>query len=151
MPRNDAFDLDRFVAAQADVYQDALAEIRSGRKRTHWMWFVFPQIDGLGSSTTSRRFAITSAAEAKAYLEHPILGPRLLECCRALLELKRESATDIFGSPDDMKLRSSATLFAAVSEPGSVFEKILDRFFGTPDGQTLELLERRTPSAPAVD
>ena len=151
MPRNDAFDLDRFVAAQADVYQDALAEIRSGRKRTHWMWFVFPQIAGLGSSTTSRRFAITSAAEAKAYLEHPILGPRLLECCRALLDLKLGSATAIFGSPDDMKLRSSATLFAAVSEPGSVFEKILARFFGSPDSRTVELLKRRTSGAPAVD
>ncbi len=146
MPREDAFDLDRFVAAQANVYADALAEIRSGRKRTHWMWFVFPQIDGLGSSATSRRFAIRNAAEAKAYLEHAILGPRLVECSQALLALDVKSATEIFGSPDDVKLRSSATLFAAVSEPGSVFEKVLGRFFGTPDARTLELL-RRGPGA----
>ena len=130
MDSRDAFDLGRFVSAQEDVSDSALAEIRAGRKRTHWMWFIFPQIAGLGSSATSTRFAIKSAAEARAYLSHPILGPRLLECCTALLELESKSATEIFGSPDDMKLRSCATLFASVTEPGSVFERVLERFYG---------------------
>ncbi|HEY2163621.1 MAG TPA: DUF1810 domain-containing protein, partial [Gemmatimonadaceae bacterium] len=110
MDSRDTFDLGRFVAAQEDVYDSALAEIRAGRKRTHWMWFVFPQIAGLGFSETSARFAIKTAAEARAYLAHPILGPRLLECCEALLELRSRSAAEIFGSPDDLKLRSCATL-----------------------------------------
>jgi uncharacterized protein (DUF1810 family) len=137
----DAFDLSRFVAAQEDVYDTALAEIRGGRKRTHWMWFIFPQIAGLGFSATSARFAIKSAAEAKAYLAHPVLGPRLIECCEALLELHSRSAAEIFGSPDDMKLRSSATLFASASKPGSVFERVLARFFdGEPDERTAALL-----------
>ena len=141
MDSRDTFDLGRFVSAQEDVYDSALAEIRGGRKRTHWMWFVFPQIAGLGSSAVSARFAIRSAAEARAYLAHPILGPRLVECCEALLELSSTSATEIFGSPDDMKLRSCATLFASVSEPGSVFERVLTRFFdGAPDERTEALL-----------
>ena len=123
------------------MYDTALAEIRSGRKRTHWMCFVFPQIDGLGSSATSSHFAIKSAGEARAYLAHPILGPRLRECCEALLTLKTQSATEVFASPDDMKLRSCATLFAAVSGPGSLFEHVLGRFFeGGRDARTLELL-----------
>jgi uncharacterized protein (DUF1810 family) len=139
----DTFDLGRFVSAQDGVYDSALAELRGGRKRTHWMWFVFPQIAGLGSSAVSARFAIRSAAEARAYLAHPILGPRLLECCEALLELISTAATEIFGSPDDMKLRSCATLFASVSEPGSVFERVLSRFFdGKPDERTEALLRQ---------
>ena len=140
MDSRDAFDLDRFVSAQEDVYDSALAEIRAGRKRTHWMWFVFPQLRGLGSSPIARQFAIRSAAEARAYLVHPILGPRLLECCEALLELSSTSATDIFGSPDDMKLRSCVTLFASVSEPGSVFQRVLSRFFGGAPDQRSEAL-----------
>ncbi len=142
------WELSRFVDAQdGGVYEAALAEIRSGRKRTHWMWFVFPQIDGLGSSPTSRRFAIRGADEAKAYLAHPVLGPRLLDCMRAVLPAPGKSATDIFGSPDDMKLRSCATLFASVSEPGSVFEQVLARFFdGRPDPRTEELLRREDRS-----
>ena len=141
MDSRDTFDLGRFVSAQEGVYDSALAEVRGGRKRTHWMWFVFPQIAGLGSSAVSARFAIRSTAEARAYLAHPILGPRLLECCGALLELSSTSATDIFGSSDDMKLRSCATLFASVSEPGSVFERVLSRFFdGKPDERTEALL-----------
>jgi uncharacterized protein (DUF1810 family) len=137
----DTFDLDRFVSAQEDVYDSAVAEIRAGRKRTHWMWFVFPQLRGLGSSPISRQFAIRSAAEARAYLAHPILGPRLLECCEALLRVNGGSANEIFGSPDDLKLRSCATLFASISEPGSVFERVLGRFFdGAPDGRTEALL-----------
>ncbi len=134
-------DLNRYIDAQIGVYESALAEIRSGHKRTHWMWFVFPQIDGLGHSPTSRHFAIADAGEAKAYLAHPTLGPRLIECMRAVLQARADSATDIFGTPDDMKLRSCATLFASVSEPGSVFEQVLDRFFGgAPDVRTQELL-----------
>jgi uncharacterized protein (DUF1810 family) len=105
------------------------------------MWFVFPQIDGLGSSSTSRHFAIKSAGEARAYLAHPVLGARLLESMRAVLAARANSATEIFGSPDDMKLRSCATLFATAAEPGSVFEQVLDRFFGgKPDARTEELL-----------
>jgi uncharacterized protein (DUF1810 family) len=141
MHSRDTFDLDRFVSAQEDVYDSAIAEIRAGRKRTHWMWFVFPQLRGLGSSPISRQFAIRSAAEARAYLAHPILGPRLLECCDALLRVNAGSANEIFGSPDDLKLRSCATLFASVSEPGSVFERVLGRFFdGAPDERTEALL-----------
>jgi len=137
----DAFDLGRFVSAQEDVYDSALAEIRGGRKRTHWMWFVFPQLRGLWSSPISRQFSIRSAAEARAYLAHPVLGPRLIECCEALLRVNGGSARDIFGSPDDLKLRSCATLFASVSEPGSVFERVLSRFFGgAPDERTEALL-----------
>ena len=143
MDPRDTFDLDRFVSAQEDVYDSALAEIRGGRKRTHWMWFVFPQVRGLGSSPISRQFAIRSAAEARAYLAHPVLGPRLIECCEALLRVNDGSAHDIFGSPDDLKLRSCATLFASVSEPGSVFERVLSRFFGgAPDERTEALLLR---------
>jgi uncharacterized protein (DUF1810 family) len=137
----DTFDLSRFVTAQEDVYESALAEIRGGSKRTHWMWFVFPQLRGLGSSPISRQFAIRSAAEARAYLAHPILGARLLECCDALLRVKAGSAKEILGSPDDLKLRSCATLFASVSEPGSVFERVLAQFFdGEPDERTEALL-----------
>ncbi len=141
MDSRDTFDLDRFVSAQEDVYDSALAEIRAGRKRTHWMWFVFPQLRGLGSSAISRQFAIRSTAEARAYLAHPILGARLLECCDALLRVSGGSANDIFGSPDDLKFRSCATLFASVAEPGSVFERVLGRFFGgAPDKRTEALL-----------
>jgi len=134
---NDPHDLERFVLAQKDDFSLALAEIRAGRKQSHWMWYIFPQFDGLGFSSMSRRFAIKSEAEARAYLRHPVLGPRLMECCEAAIALDGRSATEVFGSPDDMKLRSCATLFAAVSPPGSVFEHVLDRFFhGSRDEQT---------------
>ena len=137
----DAHDLARFVAAQEGVYGRALAEIRGGRKRSHWMWFIFPQYQGLGFSETSRRYAIRSAAEARAYLAHPVLGPRLLECAEAVLGVEGRTATEVFGSPDDMKLRSSATLFAHVSPKGSVFEKLLDKYYpGQRDEKTLELI-----------
>ncbi|QOV90341.1 DUF1810 domain-containing protein [Humisphaera borealis] len=136
------FDLSRFIEAQEPIYADALAEIRAGRKRSHWMWFIFPQIAGLGTSQTSRHFAIKGWAEAEAYLEHPLLGPRLDECSRAALDVEGKSANEIFGSPDDMKLRSSATLFAAVSGLDSVFGRLLERFFeGEPDPTTLRLLD----------
>ena len=137
----DPHDLDRFVLAQADDYDRALAEIRAGQKRSHWMWYVFPQLEGLGSSAMARRYAIRSRAEAEAYLGHPVLGPRLRECAEAALGVDGPSAHEIFGSPDDAKLRSSATLFAAVSPAGSAFHRLLDRYFdGVPDPRTTELL-----------
>ena len=137
---NDSYDLNRFVEAQRDEYDQALSEIRSGRKRTHWMWYVFPQVDGLADSATSRHFAIKSLDEARAYLAHPVLGPRLLECAEAVLAVEGRSASDIFGSPDDLKLRSSATLFAAVY-PKSAFDRLLDKYYGgVPDEMTLHLI-----------
>jgi uncharacterized protein (DUF1810 family) len=138
---DDPHDLSRFVQAQEQDYARSLAEIRSGRKRSHWMWYIFPQFDGLGASPTSRRYSIQSLAEAEAYLRHSVLGPRLLECAAAVLEVEGRSAVEIFGSPDDVKLRSCATLFACVSPAGSVFERLIDRYFeGRRDGQTLRLL-----------
>jgi uncharacterized protein (DUF1810 family) len=141
----DPFDLNRFVQAQKDSYDQALAEIRRGAKRSHWMWFIFPQFAGLGFSPTSQHYAIKSLSEARAYLEHPMLGPRLLECMSAAIQVPEASAYDIFGSPDDMKLRSSATLFQAISPPGSIFEQLLTRFFdGQPDDRTMTLLAKHT-------
>jgi uncharacterized protein (DUF1810 family) len=138
---DDPHGLSRFVQAQERDYARALAEIRSGRKRSHWMWYIFPQFDGLGASPTSRWYSIKSLAEAGAYLRHPLLGPRLVECISATLEVEGRSALEIFGSPDDVKLRSCATLFACVSPAGSVFERLIDRFFeGRRDDQTLRLL-----------
>ncbi len=138
---DDPYDLARFVTAQADDYDTALAEVRAGRKRSHWMWYVFPQLDGLGSSPTAKQYAIKSAAEARAYLAHPTLGPRLVRVCAAAVEVRGRSAREVFGSPDDLKLRSSATLFAALSPPGSVFQQVLDQYFdGEPDGRTEQLL-----------
>lgn len=138
----DPFDLQRFVQAQAGVYHRALAEIQSGQKRSHWMWFIFPQFAGLGVSATSQHYAIKSRAEAAAYLTHPVLGPRLVACAEALLALTGDrSAHDIFGYPDDRKLQSCATLFAAVSPPGSCFEQLLARYYeDRRDERTLVLL-----------
>jgi uncharacterized protein (DUF1810 family) len=131
-PRGDGdpYDLQRFVDAQSDVYERALAELRSGRKRTHWMWFVFPQIRGLGSSPMAQRFAIGSPAEAAAYLAHPVLGPRLVTCARALLELDGADPVAVLGPVDAMKLRSSMTLFARVPGADPAFRAVLDRCFG---------------------
>jgi uncharacterized protein (DUF1810 family) len=137
----DSHNLSRFVQAQEDDYEQALAEISSGRKRSHWMWYIFPQIDGLGFSSTSRRYSIKSVAEAEAYLSHPVLGPRLVECAEAALRVEGRSAFEIFGSPDEMKLRSCATLFACVAPAGSVFDRLIDKYFqGRRDGKTLHLL-----------
>ena len=137
----DPFDLARFLRAQARDYETALTEIRSGRKQSHWMWFVFPQFEGLGFSQTSRHYSIKSIGEAEAYVTHPVLGPRLIECAQAALDVQGRSALEIFGSPDDSKLRSSATLFALVSPPGSVFQQILEKYFqGRRDERTLELV-----------
>jgi uncharacterized protein (DUF1810 family) len=138
---DDPFNLSRFVLAQQENFEEALAEIRGGRKRTHWMWYVFPQLDGLAFSSTSKHYAIKSLAEARAYLAHPVLGPRLLECAEAAVGVEGRSATAIFGSPDDLKLRSCATLFACVSPPGSVFDRLLAKYYsGERDLKTLRLL-----------
>ena len=139
---DDPYDLTRFVRGQQDDYEQALSEITSGQKRTHWMWYVFPQFDGLAFSSTSKYYAIKSIEEAKAYLEHPIIGPRLRACAEAVVGVEGRSATEIFGSPDDLKLQSSATLFASVSPPGSVFDRVLEKYFGgTPDDRTLQLMK----------
>jgi len=145
----DPYDLNRFLNAQEDDYERALSEVRSGRKRSHWMWYIFPQFDGLGFSPTSRRYAIKSVEEARAYLHHPVLGHRLTECFEAALGVEGKSAYDIFGSPDDMKLKSCATLFAHVSPSGSVFERLLDKYFqGERDPETLRLLGVSRESRP---
>jgi uncharacterized protein (DUF1810 family) len=138
---DDPYDLNRFLEAQEDDYEQALLEIKNGQKRTHWMWYIFPQVDGLAFSSTSKRYAIKSIMEARAYLAHPVLGSRLLECAEAVVHLEGRSATDIFGSPDDMKLRSCATLFACASPPASVFERLLEKYYPSGrDEQTLRLL-----------
>lgn len=139
--------LGRFVDAQAGCYARALAEIRSGRKRTHWMWFVFPQVAGLGLSAPSKRYAIESVAEAGAYLRHPMLGPRLIEIAEAALAVEGRSATEIFGTPDDLKLRSCATLFELVSPPGSIFERLLVKYYdGVRDPLTLDAVRSERSS-----
>jgi uncharacterized protein (DUF1810 family) len=139
----DSYNLDRFVHAQERNYDQALRELELGRKQGHWMWYVFPQIDGLGSSPTTKLYSIKSEDEARAYLKHPTLGPRLHECAEAILRVDGKSAREILGSPDDLKLKSCATLFAYVSPPGSVFEQILERFYsGERDATTLRLLAR---------
>jgi uncharacterized protein (DUF1810 family) len=139
-------DLERFVDAQKTVYEDVLRELRNGRKATHWMWFVFPQLRGLGRSHTAWYFGLASAAEAARYLVHPVLGPHLRECVGLVLNVKERSAHEIFGSPDDLKFRSSMTLFASVSPPElSLFRKALDQFFsGESDPLTIAAL--RDPS-----
>lgn len=138
----DPFNLERFIRPQGMLYDTALSEIKNGKKRMHWMWFIFPQIAGLGYSPISVFYAIKSREEAQAYLHHPILGARLLECSEAALAIPQLSATEIFGDPDDTKLRSCATLFAAVPDAPPVFMDILARYFhGEPDGETLQLLK----------
>jgi uncharacterized protein (DUF1810 family) len=134
-------DLRRFHEAQDTIYDRALAEVRAGHKRSHWMWFVFPQIAGLGSSPTAVRYALTGLAEARAYLADPVLGPRLTECVQALLAVEGRTAEQIFGHPDDLKLRSSMTLFAAAAEDPELFQAVLDRYYaGKPDPATLDRL-----------
>jgi uncharacterized protein (DUF1810 family)/uncharacterized protein YndB with AHSA1/START domain len=142
-PRSDPFALDRFVSAQDEggTYGRAVDELRAGRKDTHWMWFVFPQIAGLGHSSTATRFALTSLAEARAYLAHPVLGPRLLECTGIVAETRVGTAEDVFGPVDAMKLRSAMTLFLRAAPDQPVFQAVLDRFFGgLPDAATDLLL-----------
>jgi uncharacterized protein (DUF1810 family) len=152
----DDFDLGRFVAAQdADrTYERAVSELRDGRKRSHWMWFVFPQIAGLGQSATSKRYAISSLAEARAYLQHPVLGSRLLDCARIIAATGGSSAEKILGGIDAQKLHSSMTLFAQAAPYDVTFAAVLDRFFGgEPDPATMGLLrvgrDDQIPTAPA--
>jgi uncharacterized protein (DUF1810 family) len=142
---SDSFDLRRFVDAQAAVYPQILAELSHGRKQTHWMWFIFPQIAGLGFSAMAQRFAIGSHAEAVAYLEHDLLGPRLVECTRLVMAASEKPIIDILGSPDDMKFRSCMTLFDAVSKQ-EIFAEAIAAFY--PDGKdraTLAILETNQP------
>jgi uncharacterized protein (DUF1810 family) len=133
--------LQRFVDAQRDVYATALAELRDGHKRTHWMWFIFPQVEGLGSSEMAHRYAIHSADEAAAYLAHPVLGPRLRECASAVAMHDDRDIGEIFGPPDDRKFHSSMTLFADIAPDEAIFQTCLDRFFdGVPDPATIARL-----------
>jgi uncharacterized protein (DUF1810 family) len=136
-------DLQRFVQAQEGCYSQVRTELSAGRKSTHWMWFIFPQLRGLGHSSAAWHFGIGSLTEARAYLEHPLLGPRLRECTRLLLEVQGRSIRDILGSPDDLKLRSCLTLFAQASDGEALFERALQTYYhGEPDERTLELLRR---------
>ena len=133
--------MERFVKAQEEVYAAALAELQAGEKDTHWMWFIFPQLRGLGTSVMAYVYGITGVEEARAYLAHPVLGPRLMACCTALLSHTDLSAEDMLGDVDAMKLRSSMTLFAQVSEEDSVFHRVLAQFYdGNMDERTLALL-----------
>ena len=134
-------DLNRFLEAQTNDYERALAEIRRGRKQSHWMWYVFPQIAGLGFSSTSKLYAIKDCAEAELYLAHPVLGARLVEISEALLEIEGKTANQIFGSPDDLKLKSSMTLFGALDDTNPVFQRALERYFGgAKDARTLSII-----------
>lgn len=138
---HDPFDLARFIEAQQDDYQIALTEVQNGRKVSHWMWYIFPQLRELGRSSTAQHYGISGEAEARAFMQHAILGPRLIEICEAALSLNGQSARSIFGTPDDLKLRSCATLFAHISQSGSVFHQVVDKYFeGEFDQRTLELL-----------
>ena len=138
---NDPYNLNRFIQAQEPVYSNVLAELQSGHKKTHWMWFIFPQIEGLGQSATARLYAIKNLDEASQYLNHPILGTRLLECSEIVLGIQGRSITDIFGWPDTLKLKSSMTLFSCVSNSNPIFDEVLIRYFqGERDTRTLELV-----------
>ncbi|MDX1348454.1 MAG: DUF1810 domain-containing protein [Thiomicrorhabdus chilensis] len=140
---NDPFDLERFVKAQQDVYSTAFSELKAGRKRSHWMWFVFPQIDGLGHSPTTIFYAIKSLEEAKAYLEHPTLGTRLIECTQAVMANEGTSLLEIFGKPDNKKFCACMTLFAKAAENKRLFEKAIDQFCESQlSDKTLEALNR---------
>ncbi len=141
MNHDDPYDLNRFLSAQEGVYERALAELKGGQKRTHWMWYIFPQIEGLGHSPTARRYSIKSIEEAREYLNHPVLGQRLLECTEAVISLKGRSVSEIFGYPDDLKFGSSMTLFEKIAGPGSIFSIAIDRYCkGERDAATLRLL-----------
>jgi len=138
---NDTYNLQRFVDAQAPVFEQVLSELREGRKQNHWMWFVFPQITGLGRSETARFYAITGIDEARAYLAHPLLGERLEQCAKIIEPQLKWTARQIFGSPDDLKLQSSMTLFAIAAPERPIFQAVLDTFFdGSQDRLTVEKL-----------
>ncbi len=137
----DTYNLDRFIQAQEVIYADVLSELQSGRKRTHWMWFIFPQVAGLGRSAMADLYAIKSLDEATQYLNHPVLGVRLLECSETVLGVQGRSVEDLFDWPDDLKFRSSMTLFSCVAGKGSIFDEVLQQYFrGEHDTRTLELL-----------
>ena len=137
----DQYDLNRFINAQENIYNQVISELKNGYKQSHWMWFIFPQIDGLGHSEIAKKYAIKSKEEAIAYLNHPILGTRLIECSEMLLTIKSLSASDIFGYPDDLKFKSSMTLFASVENSSPVFSQALDQyFFDEKDSKTLSIL-----------
>ncbi|MFY9642839.1 MAG: DUF1810 domain-containing protein [Rhodomicrobium sp.] len=139
----DPFDLQRFVEPQRSAYPQAVAELRQGAKRSHWMWYIFPQLRGLGYSATAQKYAISSKDEASAYLAHPVLGPRLTECTQLVLNAHKVSAREIFPYPDDLKFRSSMTLFAQLTDAPHVFSAALQKYYGgEPDRETLRLLER---------
>lgn len=136
--------LERFIKAQQRDFENALSEIKRGRKQSHWMWYIFPQIQGLGFSETSKYYAIKDSDEAEAYFRHPILGARLITICTALLASLGNDANKIFGSPDDLKLKSSMTLFASLNNTNPIFSHVLDKFFGgTKDDKTLRLLNKQ--------
>ena len=138
-------DLERFIAAQKTAYDVALAEIKSGRKQSHWMWYIFPQLQGLGFSETAKYYGIKNKHEAEAFLQHPILGSRLIRICNSLLQLHTNNAHQVFGSPDDLKLKSSMTLFASLSNTNPVFQQVLNQFFnGEKDTKTLQILEQQS-------
>jgi uncharacterized protein (DUF1810 family) len=140
-PTPDPYNLQRFVDAQAPVFDQVLDELRAGRKRTHWMWFIFPQIAGLGSSPIAQRYAISGRAEAEAYLAHPTLGSRINQCTQLVNDVVNRTVDEIFGYPDNLKFRSSVTLFAGVAPGVQVFRAALDKYFaGQPDSATLALL-----------
>jgi len=140
--RSDPYDLNRFISAQQGLYDRALVELQDGLKRSHWMWYIFPQIDGLGHSPTTRHYSIKSLEEAQQYLAHPVLGARLVECAEAILAVQGQTASDIFGHPDDWKLQSSMTLFELVSNPRSIFEQVLDKYYeGKRDSKTLQIVD----------
>ena len=137
----DPYHLNRFLDAQATNYQTALTELKNGHKQSHWMWYIFPQLDGLGHSATAKYYALKNLAEATAYLQHPVLGQRLIDCCHALLTVQNKTISSILVFPDDSKLHSSATLFAQLPHTNPVFQQILDQYYaGKPDAKTLQLL-----------
>jgi uncharacterized protein (DUF1810 family) len=137
--------LQRFIDAQEADYQTALAEVKNGRKQSHWMWYIFPQVQGLGFSETSKYYAIKDISEAEEYLKHPVLGKRLIFICNELLSLATNDANKIFGTPDDVKLKSSMTLFSSLQNTDPVFQLVLDKFFhGAKDNKTLQLINHQT-------
>jgi len=138
----DQYNLNRFIEAQMTTYEGAMLELARGRKESHWVWYIFPQIKGLGRSDTAKLYSIKSLEEGRAYLEHSVLGPRLIKACEILLSLKDTSMDEVMGFPDDLKLLSSVTLFEAISEPNTIFTKIIEIYFdGERDKTSLEILE----------
>lgn len=143
--REHDFELIRFIEAQEIIYNKVIIELRNGHKESHWMWFIFPQIEGLGTSLTAIRYSIKNIEEAKAYLNHPVLGPRLLECTAILLDIQGKSADEIFGFPDYLKLQSCMTLFSIVSPPESVFAQVLEKYFkNKKDDRTIDILNKQS-------